>query len=225
VSDGGTDAPAAGQKIEEAETMVDAPAIATREDGLGARRALLEKEKPHLRAGDALAAERKALPWVRIEAPYRFETEDGPRNLADPFGGRSQLVVYHFMFGPDWEQGCDGCSFLADHFDGANLHLKHHDVTLVAVSRAPVATFLPYKRRMGWHFAWVSSHSSDFNASPASSPPAGRAPSTGGRPSGGSTTSGDCGSACSATGCCSGRPGGSRSGWTGRTPPPPNTWR
>jgi predicted dithiol-disulfide oxidoreductase (DUF899 family) len=150
--------------VEEADSMIDAPRVATREDWLRARRALLEKEKAHLRAGDAIAAERRALPWVRVEARYRFETETGPRSLAELFGGRSQLVVYHFMFGPGWKQGCDGCSFLADHFDGANLHLQHHDVSLVAVSRAPLAEFLPYKRRMGWHFPWVSSHGSTFNA-------------------------------------------------------------
>jgi predicted dithiol-disulfide oxidoreductase (DUF899 family) len=144
--------------------MLDAPSVATRADWLRARRALLEKEKAHLRAGDALAAERRALPWVRVDAPYSFETEAGPRNLADLFDGRSQLAVYHFMFGPGWKQGCDGCSFLADHFDGANLHLQHHDVSLVAVSRAPLAEFLPYKRRMGWRFPWVSSHGSTFNA-------------------------------------------------------------
>jgi predicted dithiol-disulfide oxidoreductase (DUF899 family) len=114
--------------------MLDAPEVATRADWLRARCALLEKEKAHLRAGDALAAERRALPWVRVDAPYSFETEAGPRSLADLFDGRSQLVVYHFMFGPGWKQGCDGCSFLADHFDGANLHLQHHDVSLVAVS-------------------------------------------------------------------------------------------
>jgi predicted dithiol-disulfide oxidoreductase (DUF899 family) len=104
--------------------MLDTAPTASRADWLEARRALLEKEKAHLRAGDALAAERRALPRVRIDKPYRFETEAGPRTLAELFDGRSQLVVYHFMFGPDWRQGCDGCSFLADHFDGANLHLR-----------------------------------------------------------------------------------------------------
>lgn len=135
----------------------------TREEWLRARKALLEKEKAHLRAGDALAAERRALPMVRVERPYRFETEDGERTLAQLFDGRSQLVVYHFMLGPGWAAGCDGCSFVADHFDGADLHLRHHDVTLVAVSRAPLSEILPYKRRMGWRFPWVSSHATGFN--------------------------------------------------------------
>ena len=137
--------------------------VVAREDWLAAREALLEKEKAHLRAGDALASARRALPWVAVEKDYVFATEAGPRSLADLFDGRSQLVVYHFMFAPDWREGCTGCSFLADHYDGANLHLAHHDVTLVAVSRAPLKTLLPFKRRMGWRFPWVSSEGCDFN--------------------------------------------------------------
>lgn len=139
------------------------PEIVTRADWLAARTALLAQEKAHLRAGDALAAARRALPWVAVEKDYVFATEAGPRSLAELFEGRSQLVVYHFMFAPGWQEGCTGCSFLADHFDGANLHLSHHDVTLVAVSRAPLAEVLPFKRRMGWHFPWVSSAGGDFN--------------------------------------------------------------
>jgi predicted dithiol-disulfide oxidoreductase (DUF899 family) len=139
------------------------PSVVGRADWLAARTALLEQEKAHLRAGDALASARRALPWVAVEKDYVFETEEGPRTLADLFAGRSQLVVYHFMFAPGWQEGCTGCSFLADHYDGANLHLSHHDVTLVAVSRAPLAEFLPFKRRMGWRFPWVSSAGSDFN--------------------------------------------------------------
>jgi len=137
--------------------------VVSRGDWLAARTLLLEREKAHLRAGDALAEARRALPWVAVEKDYAFDTPDGRRSLADLFDGRSQLVVYHFMFGPGWTEGCTGCSFLADHFDGANLHLAHHDVTLVAVSRAPLAEFLPFKRRMGWRFPWVSSAGSDFN--------------------------------------------------------------
>jgi predicted dithiol-disulfide oxidoreductase (DUF899 family) len=137
--------------------------VVSRADWLAARTALLEREKAHSRAGEELAAARRALPWVAVEKDYVFETEAGPRTLADLFDGRSQLIVYHFMFGPGWEEGCTGCSFLADHYDGANLHLAHHDVTLLAASRAPLAELLPFKRRMGWRFPWVSSAGSDFN--------------------------------------------------------------
>jgi predicted dithiol-disulfide oxidoreductase (DUF899 family) len=137
--------------------------VVSREEWIEARKALLAKEKAHMRRGDEIAAARRALPWVRIDKTYVFETERGRKTLAELFDGRSQLISYHFMFQPGWEAGCTGCSFLADHFDGANLHLAHHDVTLVAVSRAPLAEFLPYKRRMNWGFYWVSSHGSDFN--------------------------------------------------------------
>jgi predicted dithiol-disulfide oxidoreductase (DUF899 family) len=137
--------------------------VVDRTEWLAARTALLEEEKAHTRAGDALARARRALPWVAVEKDYVFETEAGPRTLAELFDGRSQLIVCHFMFGPGWTEGCTGCSFLADHYDGANLHLAHHDVTLVAASRAPLAEFLPFKRRMGWRFPWVSSGASDFN--------------------------------------------------------------
>lgn len=139
------------------------PTIVSRKDWIEARKQLLAEEKAHMRRGDELAAQRRALPWVRIEKDYAFETERGRKTLAELFGGRSQLITYHFMFAPGSKEGCTGCSFLADHFDGANLHLAHHDVTLVAVSRAALAEFLPYKRRMNWHFDWVSSHDSDFN--------------------------------------------------------------
>ncbi len=137
--------------------------VVSRADWLAARTALLEREKAHTRAGDALARARRALPWVAVEKDYVFQTEEGPRSLAELFDGRSQLIVYHFMFGPGWTEGCTGCSYLADHYDGANLHLAHHDVTLLAASRAPLAEFLPFKRRMGWRFPWVSSAGSDFN--------------------------------------------------------------
>lgn len=138
-------------------------AVVSREEWLAARKALLlrEKEETHLR--DAVNAERLALPWVRVEKEYRFATPAGERGLADLFDGRSQLLVYHFMLGPDWEAGCPGCSFLSDHLDGTLPHLTHHDVTLTAVSRAPLPRIEAYKRRMGWHFPWVSSAGSDFN--------------------------------------------------------------
>lgn len=130
---------------------------------LAARLALLEKEKELTRLNDELAELRRQLPWVKVEKEYRFDTADGSKSLAELFDGRSQLLVYHFMFGPGWEEGCDGCSFLSDHFDGANLHLPHHDVSLVAVSRAPRSEFEPFQTRMGWKFPWVSSFGSDFN--------------------------------------------------------------
>jgi len=137
--------------------------IVSREDWTAARKALLAEEKAFTHARDALAARRQALPWVKLEKPYTFDTPLGPRTLADLFGTRSQLIVYHFMFGPDWEEGCVGCSFLADHVDGMLPHLEHHDVSYVAVSRAPLAKIEAFKKRMGWRFPWVSSNGSDFN--------------------------------------------------------------
>ncbi|MDP0498492.1 MAG: thioredoxin family protein [Verrucomicrobiota bacterium JB022] len=130
---------------------------------LETRRALLQQEKAFMQQKDALNAERLRLPWVRLEKDYLFDSPEGPRRLSELFAGRSQLYLYHFMFGPEWEQGCVGCSFMADHFDGALPHLNYHDVTLVAVSRAPLDKIQAFKRRMGWHFPWVSSASSDFN--------------------------------------------------------------
>ena len=137
--------------------------IVSREEWLVARRRLLarEKEATHLR--DAVNAERLALPWVKVEKDYRFDTLEGPKTLAELFGPRSQLIVYHFMLGPNWEAGCPGCSFLSDHLDGALPHLEHHDVTLTAVSRAPLAKIEAYRKRMGWRFPWASSFESDFN--------------------------------------------------------------
>ena len=137
--------------------------VVSREDWLVARKAHLKHEKEVTRALDRLAEERRALPWVKVEKEYVFQTEEGPRTLSDLFAGRSQLIVYHFMFAPGWSEGCSGCSFVSDHFDGANLHIAHHDVALVAVSRAPLAEFLPFKTRMEWRFPWVSSNGSDFN--------------------------------------------------------------
>jgi len=138
-------------------------AVVSREEWLVARRALLEREKEETRLRDAVRAERQAMPWVRIEKTYRFETAAGSRTLGELFAQRSQLMVYHFMLGPEWEAGCPGCSFLADHLDGTLAHLNHHDVTLVAVSRAPLAKIQAYQQRMGWRFPWVSSSGSDFN--------------------------------------------------------------
>jgi predicted dithiol-disulfide oxidoreductase (DUF899 family) len=137
--------------------------IATREEWLAARLALLEDEKALTRRGDELARRRQELPWLRVDKEYRFETEAGSATLADLFAGRSQLLVYHFMFGPDYNAGCPSCSAIADGFNGSVVHLAHHDVTLCAVSRAPLAKLQAYKRRMGWSFPWASSFGSDFN--------------------------------------------------------------
>lgn len=137
--------------------------VVSREEWLAARRQHLAHEKAFTRERDKLSAERRALPWVKIDKPYRFQGPHGELSLADLFGGRSQLIVYHFMFGPGWTEGCQGCSFLSDHIDGANQHLAHHDVAVVAVSRAPFAEFQAFKRRMGWAFDWVSSNGCDFN--------------------------------------------------------------
>ena len=138
-------------------------AVVSREEWLEARRALLLKEKAHTRARDALNAERLALPWVKLDKTYAFATDSGRQTLDQLFDGRGQLLVYHFMLGPDWDAGCEGCSFMADHFDGTLPHLNHHDVTLVAVSSAPLAKIQAYRRRMGWKFPWVSARDSDFN--------------------------------------------------------------
>jgi predicted dithiol-disulfide oxidoreductase (DUF899 family) len=135
----------------------------TREEWLAARLELLEAEKEFTRRSDELARRRQELPWVRIDKEYRFETDEGSASLADLFQGRSQLLVYHFMFGPDYKAGCPSCSAIADGFDGFVVHLANHDVTLAAVSRAPLAKLQAYKRRMGWTFPWASSHGGDFN--------------------------------------------------------------
>jgi predicted dithiol-disulfide oxidoreductase (DUF899 family) len=137
--------------------------VVSREQWLAARKELLEKEKEHTRARDRLSEERRKLPWVKIDKNYVFEGPDGPVTLGDLFDGRSQLIVYHFMFGPGWKEGCTGCSFISDHVDAARLHFEQRDVSFAAVSRAPLAEFTPYKKRMGWKFPWVSSAKSDFN--------------------------------------------------------------
>jgi predicted dithiol-disulfide oxidoreductase (DUF899 family) len=136
----------------------------TREEWLAARLGLLEEEKELTRRSDELARRRQKLPWVRIDKEYRFETDEGSASLADLFRGRSQLLVYHFMFGPDYTAGCPSCSAIADGFDGFVVHLANHDVTLTAVSRVPLAKLQAYKRRMGWTLPWASSLGSDFNA-------------------------------------------------------------
>jgi predicted dithiol-disulfide oxidoreductase (DUF899 family) len=137
--------------------------IGTREEWLQARLALLQAEKELTRRSDELARQRQELPWVRVEKDYRFETEQGDASLSDLFSGRSQLLVYHFMFGPEYSAGCPACSAIADGFNGSVVHLENHDVALIAVSQAPIAAIQAYKRRMGWTFPWASSLGSDFN--------------------------------------------------------------
>jgi predicted dithiol-disulfide oxidoreductase (DUF899 family) len=136
----------------------------TREDWLKARLDLLKAEKDLTKRSDALAEQRQELPWVRIDKDYKLETDEGPVSLAGLFKSRSQLLVYHFMFGPDYTGGCPSCSMIADGFNGFQTHLAHHDVMLWAVSRAPLAKLQAYKKRMGWNFPWASSAGSDFNA-------------------------------------------------------------
>src|SRR3982750_1883282 len=137
--------------------------IVSREEWLAARLALLKEEKELTRRSDELARRRQELPWVRVDKQYRFETDEGSASLADLFGGRSQLLVYHFMFGPDYSGGCPSCSAIADGFHGSVVPPEPHDVAFAAVSRAPVAALEAYKRRMGWTFTWASSRDSDFN--------------------------------------------------------------
>jgi predicted dithiol-disulfide oxidoreductase (DUF899 family) len=137
--------------------------VVSRDEWLAARTELLRKEKELTRLRDQLSAERQALPWVKIEKTYEFDGPDGKLTLADLFDGRSQLVVKHFMFGPDWEQGCVGCSFGLDNIVGALVHLEHHDISYVLVSRAPLEKLEAFRRRMGWPVKWVSSNGSDFN--------------------------------------------------------------
>jgi predicted dithiol-disulfide oxidoreductase (DUF899 family) len=137
--------------------------IVSREEWLAARKQHLSQEKEFTRLRDELSRQRRELPWVRVEKRYVFDGPHGKETLADLFGGRSQLIVVHFMFGPGWEEGCKSCSFRADHLDGALVHLAHRDVTLVVVSRAPLSQIEAFKKRMGWRFTWVSSYGTDFN--------------------------------------------------------------
>jgi predicted dithiol-disulfide oxidoreductase (DUF899 family) len=137
--------------------------IVSQDEWLKARKQHLAAEKAFTKARDELSRQRRNLPWVKVDKTYIFDTPQGKKTLADLFDGRSQLIVYHFMLGPGWEAGCPSCSFLADHFDGANIHLAQRDVTLLVVSRAPLAEIKAFQKRMGWKFPWVSSNGSDFN--------------------------------------------------------------
>jgi len=142
---------------------MEAHKVVSHDEWIAARRAHLADEKAFTRARDALSRKRRELPWERVEKSYVFEGPNGKETLADLFGGKSQLIVYHFMLGPDWEEGCPSCSLLADHFDGAAVHLAQRDVAFVVASRAPLSQIEAFKRRMGWRFKWVSSFASDFN--------------------------------------------------------------
>jgi predicted dithiol-disulfide oxidoreductase (DUF899 family) len=137
--------------------------VVSRAEWLDARRALMAKEKAFTRERDALSAERRALPWVKIDKDYVFEGATGKKRLADLFGGKSQLIVYHFMFHPDWAAGCKSCSFWADNFNSIIVHLNQRDVSMVAISRAPYPQLAAFRQRMGWSFEWLSSHGNDFN--------------------------------------------------------------
>ena len=137
--------------------------VVSREEWLTARKALLALEKEETKLRDKVRAERLTIPWVKVDKTYTFETPEGRKTLAELFDGRSQLIVYHFMYGPEWDAGCPGCSFMADHIDGMLPHLNNHDVTMIAVSRAPLEKLAAYKKRMGWTFPWASSFGSDFN--------------------------------------------------------------
>lgn len=155
-------------KIETMEPETDATEknpsrVVARSEWLVARKDLLTREKELTQLGDEVSRHRRELPWVKIEKEYIFDGPDGTETLADLFKGRSQLIVYHFMLGPGWEEGCKSCSYLADHFDGANWHLPHRDVTFLVISRAPFSEIEPFKKRMGWRFKWLSSHNNDFN--------------------------------------------------------------
>jgi predicted dithiol-disulfide oxidoreductase (DUF899 family) len=151
-------------KVSEPQNLKQKHNIVSQEKWLAARKKLLKKEKESTRLLDELSAERRKLPWVKLEKNYVFDAPGGKVALADLFAGRSQLVIQHFMFGPDWQEGCPSCSFMADHTDGMLPHLAARDTTMVAVSRAPLAKIEAFKKRMGWRFNWVSSNGGDFNA-------------------------------------------------------------
>jgi predicted dithiol-disulfide oxidoreductase (DUF899 family) len=144
-------------------TEVKHPEVVSQAEWLAARKEFLKKEKEFTRLRDELSRQRRELPWENVEKPYAFDGPHGKQPLADLFDGRSQLMVYHFMFGPGWSEGCPSCSYIADHFDGMVIHLAHRDVTLAVVSRAPIAEIEAFKKRMGWRFPWVSSFGTDFN--------------------------------------------------------------
>ena len=154
-------------KMETLEPKTDAtevnPKVVSSAEWLIARKDLLTREKELSRLRDEVSRHRRELPWVKVDKQYFFNGSDGKQTLADLFMGRSQLIVYHFMLGPGWNEGCKSCSYLADHFDGANWHLPHRDVAFVVISRAPLSEIQAYQKRMGWRFKWVSSHDNDFN--------------------------------------------------------------
>ena len=155
-------------KIETLETKTDKTdsnpsKVVSGAEWLVARKDLLTREKELTRLRDEVSRHRREMPWVNVDKEYVFDGPNGKETLSDLFDGRSQLIVYHFMFGPDWEEGCKSCSYLADHFDGANWHLPHRDVSFVVISRAPLPKLEDYKKRMGWRFKWLSSHGTDFN--------------------------------------------------------------
>ncbi len=150
-------------EIKMSTSMIESPKIVSRDEWLAARKKLLAKEKQLTRERDALAAERRQLPWVKVEKNYVFDGPNGKVTLADLFDGKSQLIIYHFMFGPDWQEGCPSCSFNMDHTDGALVHLAQRDVSFAAISRAPYPKIAAFKERMGWRFNWVSSNGNDFN--------------------------------------------------------------
>src|ERR1700675_3257362 len=142
---------------------IDNPRVVSREEWITARKELLAKEKNLTRQRDAVSAERRELPWVKVDKNYVFDAPGGKKTLSELFDGRSQLIVYHFMFGPEWKEGCPSCSFLMDHTDGTLVHLAQRDLSFLAVSRAPFPKIEEFKKRMGWHFNWVSSFTNDFN--------------------------------------------------------------
>jgi predicted dithiol-disulfide oxidoreductase (DUF899 family) len=144
-------------------TKIEQPRVVSETDWLAERKRLLVKEKEFTRLGDQLSAEKRKLPWVKVEKNYVFDGPEGKQSLAELFAGQSQLIVYHFMFGPDWEEGCPVCSMAADNFDGNAVHLAQRDVTLVVVSRAQLAQIEVFRKRMGWKFKWLSSYDTDFN--------------------------------------------------------------
>ena len=150
-------------KLSGAERLARGHKVVTREEWTNARKELLAREKEWTHLRDKLSAERRDLPWVKVDKRYVFDTPNGKKSLAELFNGRSQLVIYHFMFGPEWQEGCPSCSFVSDHMDGALPHLAARDVTITMVSRAPLAKIEAFKRRMGWRFKWVASYGTDFN--------------------------------------------------------------
>jgi len=150
-------------KLQEMEQKVNQTNVVSEAEWLVARKDLLTREKEFTRLRDELSRHRRELPWVKVEKEYLFDGPEGKKSLSDLFDGHSQLIVYHFMFGPGWGEGCKSCSYLADHFDGINWHLPHRDVSFVAISRAPLSEFAPYKKRLGWRFPWLSSHGNSFN--------------------------------------------------------------